>query len=43
MEMGDATGVISWRLAGRKSDKVEEIPAGVRARIEREHPEVLAV
>jgi hypothetical protein len=43
MEMGDATGVISWRLAGRKSDKLEEIPPGVRARIEREHPEVLAV
>ncbi len=43
MEMGALTGVISWRLAGRKSDRVEEIPARVRARIEREHPDVLAV
>jgi len=43
MEMGALTGVISWRLAGRKSDRVEAIPAVVRARIEREHPEVLAV
>ncbi len=43
MDMGDLTGVISWRLAGRKSDQVEEIPASLRARIEREHPEVLTV
>ena len=43
MDMGEATGVISWRLAGRKSDKVEEIPDALRARIEREHPEVLQV
>lgn len=43
MEMGDATGVISWRLAGRKSDKLDEVPAAVRARIEREHPEVFEV
>ena len=43
MEMGGATGVISWRLAGRKSDKVSEVPPALRARIEREHPEVLAV
>jgi hypothetical protein len=43
MEMGDATGVISWRLAGRKSDQVEQIPPALRARIEREHPEVLTV
>jgi len=43
MEMGSLTGVISWRLAGRKSDRVEEIPATLRARIEREHPEVLTV
>jgi hypothetical protein len=35
--------VISWRLAGRKSDQVTEIPPALRARIEREHPEVLAV
>lgn len=43
MEMGGLTGVISWRLAGRKSDRVEEIPSALRARLEREHPEVLAV
>lgn len=43
MEMGDATGVISWRLAGRKTDKLDEVPTAVRARIEREHPEVFGV
>lgn len=43
MEMGEATGVISWRLAGRKTDKLDEVPTAVRARIEREHPEVFGV
>lgn len=43
MDMGDAPGVITWRLAGRKTDQVDELPAALRARIEREHPEVLAV
>lgn len=43
MDMGDVPGVITWRLAGRKTDKVEELPPALRARIEREHPEVLQV
>ncbi|MCU0760752.1 MAG: DUF1838 domain-containing protein [Steroidobacteraceae bacterium] len=43
MDMGDVPGVITWRLAGRKTDKVDELPAALRARIEREHPEVLQV
>jgi hypothetical protein len=43
MDMGEVPGVITWRLAGRKTDKVEELPAALRARIEREHPEVLQV
>jgi len=41
--MGDASGVITWRLAGRKTDQLDELPPALRARIEREHPEVLAV
>lgn len=43
MDMGEARGVITWRLAGRKSDQAGEIPDALRARIEREHPEVLQV
>lgn len=40
MEMGSATGVISWRLAGRKCASLAEVPASLRERIQREHPEV---
>ena len=43
MEMGEVAGVITWRLAGRKSDRLEELPPALRARIEREHPEVFEV
>ena len=40
LEMGDATGVVSWRLAGRKCAMLAEIPQSIRERIQREHPEV---
>ncbi len=40
MEMGDAKGVISWRLAGRKCATLAELPVPLRERIQREHPEV---
>lgn len=43
LEMGDATGVVSWRLAGRKCATVEGIPESIRTRIQREHPEVFQV
>lgn len=42
LEMGDATGVVTWRLAGRKCATVDGIPDSIRTRIQREHPEVFA-
>ncbi|MBK6599690.1 MAG: DUF1838 family protein [Proteobacteria bacterium] len=40
MEMGDVAGVISWRLAGRKCQRLDELPAALRARVEQQTPEV---
>jgi hypothetical protein len=43
LEMGDATGVVSWRLSGRKCATVDGIPESIRTRIQREHPEVFQI
>jgi hypothetical protein len=43
LDMGDVTGVVTWRLAGRKCNRREDIPADIRERIENEHPEALGV
>ena len=42
LEMGSLPGVISWRLAGRKCATLDEIPRELRARVERQHPEVFS-
>jgi len=43
MEMGAEPGVISWRLAGRKSATPDGIPAALLARVRREHPDALEI
>jgi hypothetical protein len=41
-EMGDVVGKQMWRLSGRKLASPAEIPAPLRARIERDHPKFIA-
>jgi len=40
--LGDAVGKQMWRLSGRKLASVAEIPAALRARIDRDHPGFVA-